>query len=136
MTPTPEATMSLDPAVALADANRLLDHAVKLLRLHVINHRFDPKCMHTAEGEPCYSCRTVAFLVDNFPEHTRECNQCGARAGSEWKSWQCCRYPFGSCDGEMVPSALREEGPSSGREGLEHDPDSVGRPLRSSGERR
>jgi hypothetical protein len=37
---------------------------------------------------------------------TQECDQCGAKADAKWTSWQCCRYPFGSCDGKMVPLAV------------------------------
>ena len=52
----------------LADANTLLAHAVKLLRLHVLDVQFRRDCASN-DGEPCYSCRTVAFLGDNFPEN-------------------------------------------------------------------
>lgn len=37
---------------------------------------------------------------------TQECNHCGAKADASWTSWQCCAYPFGSCDGHMQPLGI------------------------------
>ena len=42
---------------------------------------------------------------------TQECSHCGAKAGPTWTSWQCCRYPFGSCDGVMKPLTRPEPEP-------------------------
>lgn len=69
--------------------------------------------------DPCPDCGGERFLLIREPDGqhernkrvpcpcspdwraTQECDQCGAKAGAEWTSWQCCRYPFGSCDGVM-----------------------------------
>ena len=36
-------------------------------------------------------------------DYSRVCNQCGATPLFGWESWQCPSYPFGSCDGKLVP---------------------------------
>jgi len=37
-------------------------------------------------------------------DNSRICDQCGAKPWFGWNSWQCPSYPFGSCDGKLVPN--------------------------------